>query len=56
MDFIYLYEIEQRTSCNCFTWSGEKVEGRDGGGDVTNVQYKLFGIVTMDPPYTRSIS
>jgi hypothetical protein len=39
MDFIHLYGIEQRTSCNCFKWGMEGLEGEDDGGDLTNVQY-----------------
>jgi hypothetical protein len=27
MDFIYLYEIDKETSCNCFKWGKEGVEG-----------------------------
>jgi hypothetical protein len=37
MDFIYVYELEQETSCNCFKWGGRRLRGRDDGGDV---QYK----------------
>jgi hypothetical protein len=40
MDFIYLYEIEQRNSCNCFKWIGRGVKGREGRGNLTSVQCK----------------
>jgi hypothetical protein len=40
MDFIYLYERELKTSCNCFGWGGEGLRGRDNGGNVNNVQCK----------------
>jgi hypothetical protein len=39
MDFIY--EIEQRHFFNCFKSGREGLRGRDYGGDLTNVQYKL---------------
>jgi hypothetical protein len=40
VDFIYLHEIEQEISCNCFKCCGDGVEGERQGGDVTNVQYR----------------
>jgi hypothetical protein len=40
IDFIYCMKQNEETSCNCFMWGREGVEGRDNGGDVTNVQCK----------------
>jgi hypothetical protein len=39
MDFIYLYEIKLRNSCNCFKWVG-RGRGRNDGGKVNNVHCK----------------
>jgi hypothetical protein len=43
VEFIYIYEIEQRNFLQFFKWGEEGIEGerrRDDGGDKTNVQYK----------------
>jgi hypothetical protein len=40
MDFIFLYETELETSCNCFKWVGRGLRGSDDRGNVHNVQYK----------------
>jgi hypothetical protein len=31
----------QETSCSCFKWGWERVEGEDHGDNVTYVQYKF---------------
>jgi hypothetical protein len=42
--FIYIYmKQNNEISCNCFKWNREEVgvgkgEGREGGGDLTNVE------------------
>jgi hypothetical protein len=49
MDFKYLYETELRNSCNFFKWGGERLRGRDDGGNVTVYNISLIGIVTVKP-------
>jgi hypothetical protein len=56
MDFIYLYEIEKETSCNCFKWGMEGIEGGHSWGDVSNVQYKPIGNCHNESPCTVNIS
>jgi hypothetical protein len=29
--FIYIHEIDNETSCNCFQWAGEGIVGGNGG-------------------------
>jgi hypothetical protein len=53
MDFISIYRIENKTSCNYFRWGGV---GGTGGGDLRNVQLSLFGIVRVHPPCTTKMS
>jgi hypothetical protein len=38
MDFIYVYEMNNETSCSCFKWSGEGLRGREGRGNLTDLQ------------------
>jgi hypothetical protein len=49
VDFIYIYEIEYETSCNCFKWSRERLQWEDGGDHLTNVQHKSIWIWHFAP-------
>jgi hypothetical protein len=41
VDGLYTYmKSNNETSCNCFKWDRDKCQGRENGGDLTNVQYK----------------
>jgi hypothetical protein len=42
MDFIYLHEIEQKPLAIALRGSERRLRGRDGEGDITNVEYKLI--------------
>jgi hypothetical protein len=55
MDFIDLYEAEQRNLSNHFKW-GKGVEGRDGGGDLANVQYKPTWNCHNESSHTMNVS
>jgi hypothetical protein len=50
MDFIYMYEIEQRNLLQLHKWGREGNEGERGWGNLTNYNINLIGIVTMNPP------
>jgi hypothetical protein len=40
MDFIYLYEIEQRKLAIASRGAGRGLRWRDDGDNITNIQYK----------------
>jgi hypothetical protein len=51
MDVIYLHEIEQRNLLQLFSSGvGRGLRGKDGWGDLTNVQYKPTWNVTVNLP------
>jgi hypothetical protein len=53
MNFIHLHEIEQKTSCNCSKWGGEKERW---WGELNNVQYKpIWNCHNESPLYNRYI-
>jgi hypothetical protein len=54
MDLVHVYETEQRKPTIALSGVGKGSRGRDGGGDLTNVQ--CIGIVTMNPPCITNIS
>jgi hypothetical protein len=56
MDIIYLCEIEQKTSYNCFKWGEEGVQERDSGGDLANVQHKPIWNCHNESPHIMNIS
>jgi hypothetical protein len=47
--YTYMKQDEE-TSCNCFKWGGEGIDGTDDGGNVTNVQYKLNQSCNYESP------
>jgi hypothetical protein len=55
MGFIYLYEIEQETSCNRFKWGrvGE-LRGRGAVGDLPMYNMHLLGIVKINSLIQRT--
>jgi hypothetical protein len=52
-----LIELEKETSCNCFKWDGERIEGERWWGCCKPMyNISLFRIVTMNLPCTTNIS
>jgi hypothetical protein len=48
--FGLLGQNNNETFHNCLKCSGEGVVGGDGGGNLTSIQCKAMGILTMTPP------
>jgi hypothetical protein len=40
MDFIYIYKLRRKLLAIVLSGVGRGLRGRDGGGDLTNLQYK----------------
>jgi hypothetical protein len=52
----YTYMKQNKeTSRNCFKWDGEGMEGRESGGELTNVQCKPNWNCHNEPPCTIKI-